>query len=123
MPPTAGRVPNTRADATVAAIDARTTHDALSTSLAAASSGFSWPAPGVLLVLAWLAGTLAAVTTLGVSLLRVWRLARTSQAINGGDSGMARIGGCDRARLGLRRQARLLVHARVATHGGGLWPR
>jgi beta-lactamase regulating signal transducer with metallopeptidase domain/predicted nucleic acid-binding Zn-ribbon protein len=85
-----------------------------------AANRASWPAPGVLLVFAWLAGTLAAVTTLAVSLLRVRRLARTSAELS--DPAWRASADAIGARLGVRCPARLLVHARVGTPmAGGLW--
>jgi beta-lactamase regulating signal transducer with metallopeptidase domain/predicted nucleic acid-binding Zn-ribbon protein len=118
--PTAAQVKNTPADATRPA-EARTGLDvAPTTSLASESNGFSWPASGVVLVLTWLAGTFAAVMALGVSLLRVWRLARTSDEIT--DPAWHASADAIGARLGLRRPARLLVHARVGTPmAGGVW--
>ena len=85
-----------------------------------AANRASWPALGVLLAFAWLAGTLAAVTALGVSLLRVRQLAGASADLC--DPAWRTSADAIGARLGLRQPARLLVNARVGTPmAGGVW--
>jgi beta-lactamase regulating signal transducer with metallopeptidase domain/predicted nucleic acid-binding Zn-ribbon protein len=84
------------------------------------SHGSSWPSPTVVLFVAWLAGAVAAVAALCVSLLRVWWLARASDDL--GDPAWRASADALAARLGLRRPARLLVNARVSTPmAGGVW--
>ena len=113
--PEAARVPNAPAVASQLFMDT-----AANIGSTAVADAFSWPAPGIVLFAVWLAGTLAAVAALAVSLLRVRRLAAASADL------------CDPAwrvsadaigtRLGLRRPARLLVNARVGTPmAGGVW--
>jgi beta-lactamase regulating signal transducer with metallopeptidase domain len=73
-----------------------------------------------LLLTAWLAGTLAAASTLFVSLVRVPRLAHRSQELADVSwrSSADALGG----RLGLRRPVRLFVSALVGTPmAGGVW--
>lgn len=111
----AARAANASANASQSSMD--TAANIGSTALA---DTFSWPAPGVLLIVAWLAGTLAAVAALCVSLVRVWRLARTSDELS--EPAWCAAADAIGTRLGLRRPARLLVNARVATPmAGGVW--
>jgi beta-lactamase regulating signal transducer with metallopeptidase domain len=73
-----------------------------------------------LLLTAWLAGTLAAASTLFVSLVRVRRLARRSEDL--GDASWRSSADALGARLGMRRPARLFVSALVGTPmAGGVW--
>ena len=73
-----------------------------------------------LLLTAWLAGTLAAVSTLFVSLVRVRRLAHRSQEL--ADVSWRSSADALGARLGLRRPVRLFVSALVGTPmAGGVW--
>jgi beta-lactamase regulating signal transducer with metallopeptidase domain/predicted nucleic acid-binding Zn-ribbon protein len=73
-----------------------------------------------LLLTAWLAGTLAAASTLFVSLVRVRRLAGRSQEL--GDVSWRSSADALSARLGLRRPVRLFVSALVGTPmAGGVW--
>jgi hypothetical protein len=72
------------------------------------------------LLTAWLAGTLAAVSALLLSLFRVRRLARAAEPM--GDAAWSVSATALAGRLGLRRPARLLVSARVGTPmAGGVW--
>jgi beta-lactamase regulating signal transducer with metallopeptidase domain/predicted nucleic acid-binding Zn-ribbon protein len=78
------------------------------------------PALRTLLLMAWLAGALAALAALCLSLVRVRRLSRTSDAMT--DAAWSASAHALAARLGLRRPARLFVSARVGTPmAGGVW--
>lgn len=86
--------------------------------------GTTGAAPGLdtraLFLAAWLLGTLAAASMLFVSLVRVRRLARRSQALT--DASWRSAADALGARLGLRRPARLLVSGLVGTPmAGGVW--
>lgn len=86
----------------------------------AVSNASSWRSLSVLLSVAWLAGTVAAVAALCLSLLRVWRLARASEDL--GDPAWRASADALGMRLGLRGPARLLVNASVGTPmAGGVW--
>jgi beta-lactamase regulating signal transducer with metallopeptidase domain/predicted nucleic acid-binding Zn-ribbon protein len=123
-PERASRVPP---DANLPRVNAGSRHEVPAAAMppgahvaAGVSNAASWPSPAVLLFIAWLAGAAAAVTALGVSLLRVWRLARASEHLN--DPAWRASADALAARLGLRRPARLLVNARVGTPmAGGVW--
>ena len=72
------------------------------------------------LLTVWLAGTLAAVSTLLLSLVRVRRLSRAAEQID--DAGWSSSANALGGRLGLRRPARLLMSASVGTPmAGGVW--
>jgi beta-lactamase regulating signal transducer with metallopeptidase domain len=84
----------------------------------------AWPTVrvrvGVVLSMLWLVGTIAATFVLLVSLIRVWRLARTAEALD--DPAWRHAADAIGARLGLRRSARLLASARVGTPmAAGVW--
>jgi len=80
----------------------------------------AWSSATPALLFVWLIGTTAAVFALGVSLLRVRRLART--AVDVGDLAWRGAAATISARLGLQRPARLYVSPRVGTPmAGGVW--
>jgi beta-lactamase regulating signal transducer with metallopeptidase domain len=82
--------------------------------------GTGRPTGSILLVSAWCLGALAAVGAIGFGLWRVRRLLRAAEALN--DPDWQRAAAALSRRLGLRREARLLVSARVGTPmAGGTW--
>ena len=125
--PSSAAVTTPLADASRPPVGTRGRHDGppLSTASAASvaadsSSGLRWPSLRVVLVVAWLAGTIAALMALAVSLWRVWRLAGSSEDLS--DPAWRAAADAIGARLGLRRPARLLVNAHVGTPmAGGVW--
>jgi hypothetical protein len=79
-----------------------------------------WPTARVVMSVLWLVGTIVATTVLIVSLVRVWRLARTAEELT--DPEWREAADALGARLGLRRSARLLASARVGTPmAAGVW--
>ncbi len=95
---------------------------------AARASGADGPTPSPFadvtllqkLALTWFTGTVLALTALGISLLRVRRLANSASPVTDDDWRVA--AHTLAARLGLRRTVRVLTSARVTTPmAGGLW--
>jgi beta-lactamase regulating signal transducer with metallopeptidase domain/predicted nucleic acid-binding Zn-ribbon protein len=80
----------------------------------------NWPSLSGLFFIAWLSGMTAAVITVFLSLLRVWRLVRTAETVSDQtwQDAAATIG----AQLGVRQQVGLLVSDDVSTPmAGGVW--